>query len=310
MAQLKFVPPSFCQFGERFSGLFDKDSLDQKKFGIKFSNKINDEVISSGIDFNPKGDASRPLGYLRRSFALPYKVGNLDSLLSTDNTFDFNLTNSTALKDFTITANSGYGEKEDALQGCRLGFGISHAREFLSGYFGVRTAFSAGADKNAVSHEGPVVDVVLSAGAQDVAVGGAISINSSTKEILRRDCGLDYRKNDIALSVLSTEHQKALQVAASYKLDSKTLVGASLDFNFDKSADPAPKPVFSGVAAVELDSNTSLKLRANTQAKVAADVEYTFPTPQLKLALSATFNAVDRSTETSTWGVTATFGDN
>lgn len=302
---MAFVPPYFAAFGQRFTNLYDKDSLQEKKLSVNFANNVNDETIESGIDFRPNGDSARPMGFLRRAFPLPYKIGNLDFYAGTDNTFDFNLTNTTALKDFTLTANSGYssGKSTDGLEGCRLGFGLKHAREYAACFLGLRTAFKSGS-----SPAGPVLDASVALGAESFSVGGNVSVDTASKEIVKRECGLDWRKGDFACAVLSTEKQKQLQVNVSQQLDSKTLLGAAVDFNFDNNED-GNKPIFSGVAQVKLDSSSMLKLRANSQASVSTDVEYCLSNPKLKLALSATFDVLKRSTETSKWGVTCVLGD-
>lgn len=320
MSKPAFIPTVFANFGRSYADLQTKDQFEERDFTVKFVSKAVNNDFESGIRFAPLKDKStRPIGFLQRAFSLPYKIGTLNGRITTENSFDFRLENTTAVKDVTLSAQSGFfpaertGKQNGDLDGCTFGVAAAHSREYVSGALGLRTAWKAvDADAGAKALvTGPFVDAALSVGAEGVSVGGAVSYKVDTKEVAARSFGLEYAKGDAVVTLVSNEPEKAT-AAVFYRVDLKTQIGAGVDVTRVPSAAGAPvilTTVGTVASRVQLDRATSLKVAVTTQKKLAADVEYCFANPSVKLNFGATVDAGSRSLKTDTWSANVTIGD-
>jgi len=95
---------------------------------------------------------------------------------------------------------------------------------------------------------------------------------------------------------------KAEKITASYfqKVSNDLQVGATVDFGKNR--------VLTIGDEYQLDADTTLKAKANTQGVVSAVVEHRLANPKLQFGVAASFNALN-GVVADQFGLSVTFGD-
>jgi len=153
------------------------------------------------------------------------------------------------------------------------------------------------------------VEPTLVVGSDNFSVGGQVEYDTAASDLSDYNFGAEFSQKDYTLSLKTQNKANVLVGSYFYNIPQKaaklkTQVGAQFEWNL-KSND---RLLVLGTEH-DVDDNTTVKSKVDTNAQVAAVLEHRLTNPAVKVALSALWNGRDRTTTPSRFGVALTFGD-
>jgi voltage-dependent anion channel protein 2 len=154
-----------------------------------------------------------------------------------------------------------------------------------------------------------VLEGTLVGGFDGFSVGGQVAYDTAAADVSDYNFGAEYVQGDFVATVKTAEKADKVSTAYLYTLPSsskklKTQVGAGLTWDLGKN-----KRVLTIGSEHDVDENTSGKTKIDSEGNVAGAVEHRLSNPNVKIALSASWNGKQPSTVPDKFGVAATYGD-
>jgi len=280
---------------------------------VTFSSKTADgSTFSSGITFG-----GSQVGFLQRSFALPFSLGSLNANVDTNQVFDFTVAND-SIKNVPLTFRSKYVPKKDEdsddLLGCNIGASAAYSQNNVNASFGVRTAFTS--ESGSTKTAGPFVDAALSVGSNGVSLGGNATFNAEAKGFDKYEAGLEYQKDNLVVSAISQKRFKNFSLGVYNQLDSKTQLAVGLDYEaaatteagVEQKEGAAATTIFSAAASYQVDSSLGLKVKGSSDKKVSSNVSYNFAASNATVSVDTAFDLGSQKPLEATWGFSLSFG--
>jgi len=170
---------------------------------------------------------------------------------------------------------------------------VDYSQEYFAGSVSLDTA---------VKNLQTKVEGTAVVGMEGLSFGGQARFDVSREnEVEDYNAAVEYTQDDFTATVQSSD--KAEKITASYfqKVSNDLQVGASVDFGKGGR-------VLTIGDEYQLDADTTLKAKANTQGVVSAVVEHRLANPKLQFGVAASFNALN-GVVADQFGLSVTFGD-
>jgi len=273
-----FVPPLWGKLGTNVKDLFTKKYTFKNQVISKHNSKNGVTLESGGVYTNQLS------GYVKatqKTKDLGTAEVNIDTTGKADGKVKFD-----ALSKGLVLTLSG-----DAKPSAKVN--VDYSQEYFAGSVSLDTA---------VKNLQTKVEGTAVVGLEGLSFGGQAKFDvSGDNEVEDFNAAVEYTQDDFTATVQSAE--KAERITASYfqKVSNDLQVGATVDFG--KSG-----RILTIGDEYQLDADTTLKAKANTQGVVSAVVEHRLANPKLQFGVAASFNALN-GVVADQFGLSVTFGD-
>jgi len=272
-----FVPPLWGKLGTNVKDLFTKKYTFKNQVISKHNSKNGVTLESGGVYTNQLS------GYVKatqKTKDLGTAEVNIDTTGKADGKVKFD-----ALSKGLVLTLSG-----DAKTSAKVN--VDYSQEYFAGSVSLDTA---------VKNLQTKVEGTAVVGLEGLSFGGQARFDvSGDNELEDYNAAVEYTQDDFTATVQSSD--KAEKITASYfqKVSSDLQVGATVEFGKSR--------VLTIGDEYQLDADTTLKAKANTQGVVSAVVEHRLANPKLQFGVAASFNALN-GVVADQFGLSVTFGD-
>jgi len=272
-----FVPPLWGKLGTNVKDLFTKKYTFKNQVISKHNSKNGVTLESGGVYTNQLS------GYVKatqKTKDLGTAEVNIDTTGKADGKVKFD-----ALSKGLVLTLSG-----DAKPSAKVN--VDYSQEYFAGSVSLDTA---------VKNLQTKVEGTAVVGLEGLSFGGQARFDvSGDNELEDYNAAVEYTQDDFTATVQSSD--KAEKITASYfqKVSSDLQVGATVEFGKSR--------VLTIGDEYQLDADTTLKAKANTQGVVSAVVEHRLANPKLQFGVAASFNALN-GVVADQFGLSVTFGD-
>lgn len=141
-------------------------------------------------------------------------------------------------------------------------------------------------------------------GAEGVSCGVGVTGSYETDFAMTDvNVGVQYQQDDFSVALTTQNKLSTLTTAYYQKITGALQIGASYLLP-DKG-----KAVLTAAAEYDLDKDSTLKVKANTEANICFLAEHRMKNPMLKFAVGSDFDCSGNDLVTKNFGVGLTFGD-
>jgi hypothetical protein len=297
-SKMAFVPPFFSKFGKSYS------DLSGKKYDYANTVKVTSKTTSAPLlNFESTGylNESSITGTAKVVHNDPTYGECTVEVDSSNGNFKTQFKNTQLVDGATITVAGGYKVPK---AGCsKTGFYGSLNSEYSQDMFAAETSLTV-SDKTAPASPG--VDFTASGviGVQGMSVGGGVTVNASASKLSDYNLGIQYQNKEFTGTLKTADCADTINASWYHNVSNNQLYGLEFSTNPFKGS-----KLLTLATQYQVDVDTTVKGKLNSNGVLAAAVETRLQNPKLKYNLAAEFNAVGAGIpKASRFGIGMEFG--
>lgn len=294
---MAFVPPYFNDFGKSYS------DLSSKKF--KFCNTATfTNKASNGLTLETTG----VLG--ANSVSAKAKVTQKDpsfgetelNLCTKSGAFTTKAKAKKLVDGATFTVTGGYQPPKQ--NSSNTGFFAQAAANYSQDFFAGKANLKF-SDRLSPASGGLDLSASGVIGFQGLSVGGAVSVDATQGSLTDYNLGVQYTADDFTASLQTKQRADVINASWYHKVNRNQTAGVQFTTN------PfAGSKQLTFATEYQLDVDTTVKAKANSNGVLAVAVEHRLQNPRLKYNVAGEFNSVGAGIpQASKFGLGLSFGD-
>lgn len=280
---------------------FGKNSGDvlSKKYSPGLSVKTV-HTTSTGVKFESSGKTASGghEGTIKGSYKDTW--GSVEGSLCTTGSASGKVKFTQLMDNLTVTASGNQKPRADPAAKVEALF----AQDFFSAK-GTVEATQSGAKLEgmaSIGTDGLSVGVI----AQGAMKFGELKKDEPAFSIKEVNLGVDYKQKEYGASLKTASNAEDVNLSYWQKISPAHQLGASFNYKSDISN---PTRALTVGSEYRIDADTLIKIKAGTNAKVGAALQYTVKDPSLLLGVSAEFDATNYSFRGDKFGLNLSFGE-
>lgn len=282
---MAFTPPLFKNFGKSLKDLVEKKFDFNREVKVKTSTSAGVVFESTGRSTSKGNDFS---GLVKTTYKRP-DFGTFELELDTDGKAKYSAEND-QLKKGVVVKISGDQDPTGTLD-------ASYRQEHF--------ALSGVAQ---VSRNVTTAEVTGVIGVDGLSVGGQCKYDVNAQAVSDYNTGSEYSQPDFTVTVKTADSADKLAISYIHNISPDVAVGGQ--FEYRVSSVSALSSLLTAVGSYNVDRDTVVKGKFNSQGIVTGALEQRLFNPKLKYGLTTEFNARHHSALPERVGVSVTFGEN
>jgi len=279
------VPPLFKNFGKSLKDLIEKKFDFNREVKVKTTTASGVTFESTGRSTSKNNDFS---GLVKTTYKRP-DFGVFELELDTDGKAKYSAEND-QLRKGVVVKLSGDQDPTGTLD-------VSYRQEYLA------TSAVLQLSRNTTS-----VETTAAIGVDGLYVGGQVKYDVNAQTVSDYNAASEYTQLDHTVTVKTADSGDKLALSYIHNVNPDVQVGGQ--FEYRVSSVSALNSLLTAVGSYNVDRDTVLKGKFNSQGIVTTAIEQRIFNPKLKYGLTTEFNARHHSALPERFGVSVTLGEN